>query len=247
MNKFLTLAFLFSAGCVIGWCIELLYRRFSPANTSKSWINPGFLIGPYLPIYGFGLCALYLLAGLEQYIAINNPIASKLLLFAAMAACMTVIEYIAGIIFIKKMNVKLWDYSNEPFNFQGVICLRFSVYWALLGAVYYFFVHPYILGALDWFSRNLAFSFVIGVFYGVFAVDVFYSFRIVTKIRKFAKENEVLIKYEELKRHIRDVSKERKEKYRFIFALRSPRPLHETLKAYIEEQKRKVEQQRKKG
>ena len=22
------------------------------------WVNPGFLIGPYLPIYGFGLCGL---------------------------------------------------------------------------------------------------------------------------------------------------------------------------------------------
>ena len=61
MNNFLILAFLFFIGCFLGWGLEVLYRRFSPANVSRRWINPGFLVGPYLPLYGFGLCALYLL------------------------------------------------------------------------------------------------------------------------------------------------------------------------------------------
>lgn len=244
MNLFLTLAFLFSAGCIIGWLLELFYRRFAKSNTSRSWINPGFLIGPYLPIYGFGLCTLYLLASLERFSFVQSTILSKLLLFLAMAIGMTIIEYIAGIIFIKKMQVKLWDYSEEKFNIQGVICLRFSVYWAILGAVYYFLIHPHILEALKWFSENLAFSFVIGMFYGVFAVDAVYSFRIVSKIRKFAIENDVLIKYEELKKHIRAAAEERKEKYRFIFAMRSAVSLHESLRAYIESQKKKLDEQK---
>lgn len=66
---------------------------------------------------------------------------SKLLLFLVMAIVMTLLEYIAGLIFIKGMKVKLWDYTNEKFNLQGIICLRFSVYWAILGAVYYFLIH----------------------------------------------------------------------------------------------------------
>ena len=58
MNEFLKLAFLFFMGCLLGWCLEVLYRRFTPANKERRWINPGFLVGPYLPLYGFGLCTL---------------------------------------------------------------------------------------------------------------------------------------------------------------------------------------------
>lgn len=68
MNLFLTLAFLFFVGSVTGWIIELVYRRFfSSANPERKWINPGFCTGPYLPLYGCGLCVLYLIASLENF------------------------------------------------------------------------------------------------------------------------------------------------------------------------------------
>ena len=67
MNLFLTLAFLFFIGAITGWVIEVLFRRFlSSANPERKWINPGFCTGPYLPLYGVGLCMLYLIASLEQ-------------------------------------------------------------------------------------------------------------------------------------------------------------------------------------
>ena len=82
MNFFLKLAFLFCIGSLLGWCIEVLFRRFFSA---KKWINPGFLVGPYLPLYGFSLCTLYLLAMLEEFIPISSPVLRKLVLFAVMA------------------------------------------------------------------------------------------------------------------------------------------------------------------
>ena len=170
MNVFLTLACLFFIGSVTGWVIELLFRNIVHHN--KKWVNPGFCTGPYLPIYGFGLCTLYLLANLEQYGWITDPVWNKIVLFIAMAIGMTLIEYIAGLFCLKYFKVMLWDYSNLWGNIQGLICPLFSFFWALLGAVYYFFVHPYVLGALDWLSRNLAFSFFIGMFFGVFLIDV---------------------------------------------------------------------------
>lgn len=57
MNLFLTIAFLFFIGSMAGWVIEVVFRRFfSSANPERKWINPGFLSGPYLPLYGFSLC-----------------------------------------------------------------------------------------------------------------------------------------------------------------------------------------------
>ena len=112
MSWFLELAFIFFIGSVAGWILEVFFRRFTTSNVERKWINPGFCTGPYLPLYGWGLCTLYMLAELEKY-SLN-----KVWLFIIMAVCMTVIEYIAGIISLKIGKVRLWDYTEEWGNIQ---------------------------------------------------------------------------------------------------------------------------------
>ena len=51
MNYFVGISLVFIVGCSLGWLLELFFRRI----VHKKWGNQGFLIGPYLPIYGFGL------------------------------------------------------------------------------------------------------------------------------------------------------------------------------------------------
>lgn len=231
MNVFLELAFLFFMGSVSGWGLEVLFRRFiSRANPERKWINPGFCTGPYLPLYGFGLCLMYLIASLEKWNFIENPFWNKVTLLVGMAICMTVIEYIAGILALKIMKVRLWDYTHEWGNIQGIICPKFSLIWAVLGAVYYFFIHPHILGAIRWLSQNLAFSFVIGLFFGVFIIDVAHSVQLVTKLKAFAEENDVVVKYETLKANIRRHYETTAQKYHFFRPLHTDRPLSEHLK-----------------
>lgn len=235
MNLLLILAFLFFIGSVSGWVTELLFRRFvSSANPERRWINPGFCTGPYLPLYGSGLCLMYLIASLEDFHIIQNPVLNKAVLFILMALCMTAIEYIAGIVILKKTKVRLWDYTNEWGNIQGIICPKFSLIWALLGGAYYFLVHPNILKALNWLSDNLAFSFFIGLFFGFFIIDVVHSSQIIIKLKKFAEENDVILKYEEIKRQIRHHNDTRKQKYHFFSPFRSEKTLSEHLKEWRE-------------
>ena len=231
MNLFLILSFLFFIGAVSGWVIELLFRRFiSTANPERKWINPGFCTGPYVPLYGFGLCVLYIIASAETFSWMGGFRYQKIVLFLTMAVTMTAIEYIAGIFLLKVAHMRLWDYSKEVGNIQGLICPRFSVIWAVLGAIYYFVIHPRILNVLNWFSQNLAFSFVIGLFFGVFLIDVAHALQLAGKLQKFAKENDVVIRYEHLKLQIRNAHEERKQKYHFLFPFHSDRPLSEHLK-----------------
>ncbi len=235
MTLFLILAFLFFIGSVTGWVMELVFRRFySVGNPEHKWINPGFCTGPYLPLYGCGLCLLYLIASLEKFNLISDEFWNKVLLFAFMAICMTVIEYIAGILSLKILNVRLWDYTNEKFNIQGIICPKFSLIWSLLGALYYFLIHPHILNALAWLSENLAFSFVIGLFFGVFITDAAKSIQLVAKLKKYAEENDVIVRYEEIKAHIRSRYDETKQKYNFFRPFRSDVPLSEHLKKLMD-------------
>ena len=244
MDLFLTLAFLFFIGSVCGWVLELFFRRFlSSANPERKWINPGFCTGPYVPLYGFGLCILFLIAALDDFDWIADPRWEKAALFAAMAVCMTAIEYIAGVLMIRVAHVRLWDYSQEWGNIQGIICPKFSFYWAVLGAAYYFFIHPHILGALHWLAQNLAFSFVIGMFYGVFIIDLCHSVNLTAKLKAFAAENDVIIRYENLKAHLRSVQERNAQKYRFF----RPFHAHVVLTEHLHERLHEMEQAVREG
>jgi uncharacterized membrane protein len=56
MKIFLLYLFLFILGCLLGWVIEVLFRRYVSA---KKWVNPGFMKGPWLPLYGFGVITMF--------------------------------------------------------------------------------------------------------------------------------------------------------------------------------------------
>lgn len=235
MDIFLTYSFMFFTGSITGWWLELFFRKFfSKKNPEHKWLNPGFLNGPYLPLYGFGLCALYTMAYFEYIIKIDNELIQKLLLFVFMAAAMTLIEYIAGIIFIKGMKIKLWDYSEERWNIQGIICPKFSFFWALLSAVYYFLIHPSVLEGISWLFENLAFSFFIGMFFGIFLIDVSVSLNILVKIRKFAADNDIIVRYERLKAEIRNKTSQNKQLRNFILQFRSDRSIYDALQEHMQ-------------
>ncbi len=235
MNFFLLFAFLFFVGSCLGWCMELLFRRFiSKNNPDRVWINPGFLTGPYLPLYGFGLWGMYEVSYVIRMLIQGNPAIDLPLIFVIMAIVMTFTEYIAGLIFIKGMNLKLWDYSREKLNIQGIICLKFSVIWGLLGTVYYFTIDRYVEDWVNWLSGHLAYSFFVGMFFGIFVVDLAVSLQLSMKIRKFAVDNQLVVKYEELKHHIREQKEASREKIGFLLAFRSDVPLREHLQEYLE-------------
>ncbi len=234
MPLFLIFAYLFFLGSVAGWVLEVFFRRFfSRANPERRWINPGFCTGPWLPLYGSGLCILYLLTFLESADLIRDPVWKRIALFAVMALAMTGIEYVAGLLSLRVAKVRLWDYTDQWGNIQGIICPKFSLAWALLGALYYFLIHPRILHALDWLSQNLAFSFFIGLFFGFFILDVVNSANLTAKLRRFAAENDVVVRFEAVKESIRKRKEAARQKYRFLRPLHTDVPLPEILRELL--------------
>lgn len=234
LNTLLVLAFLFYIGSMLGWCIELIFRRFfSAANPERKWINPGFLVGPYLPLYGFSLVILFVFARIPVDFISNKPL-QKIVLFALMAVAITALEYIAGLIFIKGMHIKLWDYSKEWGNIQGIICPRFTAFWMILSALYYFLVHPRVLSSLYWLAGHLTFSFFIGFFYGVFIIDLVYSMQLMVKLRKFARENQIELRIEEFKEFLIRKNESLKIRVSFMLPLRATNhDFGEDMKEYI--------------
>ena len=250
MTTLLTLCFLFCVGSCIGWCIEVGFRRIF---TAKKWINPGFLTGPYLPLYGFGVVGMYLICLIP--IDVGNFWLNALITIAITGVSMTVIEYLAGLIFIKGMRVKLWDYSNRWGNIQGIICPLFSLIWLAVGALYYFVIDPFVIGWVEWFVSNMSFAFVVGFFFGVFTIDFCHSINLTVKIRKFATDHDVVVRYEKVKESIKESFDKLKNgvkdtankipKARFFSPFKSSNSLEQALIEYLAKENAEKEKPRK--
>ena len=227
MSIFLTCVFVFILGSIVGWIIEIIYRKVMFGKL----VNPGFLVGPYLPIYGFGLLFITIL-----HIGLSHLILHLILIIILMGAIMTLIELLGGL-FCLSQKVKLWDYSDKWLNYKGIICPLYSAIWIFAGAVYYFFLYDPLMYAINWFNDNISFSYVLGIFSGFLIIDFFYSSKLYIKIRKYAKKNNIIVKYEKLKVHIKEETKMAEEKYFFLFPFRQSRKLIEYLDSYRDKKK----------
>ena len=222
MIIFLDIVFLFFIGCTFGWILELFYRRLAHGY----WVNPGFLVGPYLPIYGFGLCTLTVI-----YLTFYEMNLPSILVILLMGAAMTLIEFIGGLSFVNKP-VKLWDYSDNWGNYKGIICPLFSFIWTMISAAYYYFLSEFILEKILWFNNHLIFSYILGMFTATFIIDYVYSTKLLSKVRVYAKESGAILRYEEFKRTVKEHQQSIKEKHSFIFPIKPSMDLKEYVKNY---------------
>ena len=72
------------------------------------------------------------------------------------------------------------------------------------------------------------------MFFGVFLIDFAHSAQLVSKLRKFAEENDVVVRYEALKLSIRQNQERAKEKYHFFRPFHSQQPLGEHLRQMVD-------------
>lgn len=226
---------IFFFGAMCGWVMELFFRRFA----HKKWVNPGFLAGPWLPLYGLGLLGLYGMSSIDLSF-IQNIFLQKVCLIAVITLLMTLLEYVTGIIFIKGLKVKLWDYSDRKGNIQGIICPLFSLIWGVIGAVYNLLLHPYVSVMAEFVAVHTEFYFILGILSGIFILDNFYSFRVVAKIKKWAAENDIVVKYEQFRLNIKQNAEKLKQKNSFIFSLKGPGEVVYELNRYLVEQSKKI-------
>lgn len=164
------LALIWLLGGFGGFVSELIFRRF----VHGKWINPGFLYGPLVPVYGFGLVLMFLLSSLP--LPAHSALARKALQTLLIGVALTLVEYLAGLLFVRGMGLPLWNYAGQRWNVQGVICPKFSLIWAAVGGVYVLFFHSALSRAVQKLSErkgSKAFAFVV---FALVFVDFLCSF-----------------------------------------------------------------------
>lgn len=186
---FIEISFVFAIGCSFGWIVEVVFRRFwSGKNAEHRWVNPGYLRGPWLPVYGLGLLLLYLLSGLSPYFAAGGLL-GRVLLVLMMAVSATVVEYISGVFAKKVLHATLWDYSGEWGNIEGIICPRFAAFWLIACAAYLFVFHAPLRAFIASHAHHPATVLVLGAFLGIFFSDVINTSKRTLKTRKIFKRS----------------------------------------------------------
>lgn len=112
--------FFFYLYCFFGWCFESAYVSVK----SRKLVNRGFMRGPFLPLYGSGAIMM---------LVVSAPFQDNLLLtYIAGVIGATALEYVTGVMMEALFKVRYWDYSDQPFNYKGHICLSSSVAWGFL-------------------------------------------------------------------------------------------------------------------
>ena len=173
----------------LGWCTEVSFA----ALVSGKFVNRGFLNGPVCPIYGFGV--VIVLAFLE-------PLRHNLLLlFLGSVLLTSALEWVTGFALEKIFHQRWWDYSNEPFNLGGYICLRFSIAWGLACLFVVKILHPSILLAIRLIPKPVGIALLV-ILSLIMAVDL------VATVRTIAKINRSLGQIDELAAKIKSASNE---------------------------------------
>lgn len=143
MNEFIKIVLLFFIYSCIGWLWETVYCSFK----AKKFVYRGFLVGPYCPIYGFGILGvLYFLEPLKQNI-VGLYLLSTILV--------TILEYITSYGLEKLFHASWWDYKDVPLNINGRVALPVSLFWGIGCVLIVRVIHPKVLLLEHFLSEQL--------------------------------------------------------------------------------------------
>jgi uncharacterized membrane protein len=111
-NRFLKYTFLFLTGGFLYGAIEILSRGYSHISM----------------LIAGGLCFV-LIGLLNEVYSWNMSIVSQMVISALIV---TGVELTVGIVVNLWLKLGVWDYSKQPYNFLGQICLLYTNIWFFL-------------------------------------------------------------------------------------------------------------------
>ena len=237
MQDFKIYFLLFIIYAISGWSLEVVGKLVE----SKKFVNRGFLIGPYCPIYGCG--ALLITFLLKKYT--EDP----LTLFIMVILVCGILEYLTSYLMEKIFKARWWDYSQNKFNINGRVCLDTIIIFGLLGLFIIYISNPFLLSKIQLLPEtwlNILFYSVLVIY----IVDNIISLFVIGYIKK---AEEIVYKEldntEEITKKIKQILREKSILHRRLVnaypkleaARAKIKEKKEEIIAQVEEQKRELE------
>ena len=169
----------------LGWFMEVCVSLWN----KHKFINRGFLIGPYCPIYGWGCLAIIIIVGQNT--------SDILSVFLKSILICSLLEYFTSYFMEKIYNVRWWDYSNKKFNINGRICLETMMPFGLLASLIIYVLHPAVIKLVNLLSPE-SLVIIASILFIIYIIDNIVStyilFKIKGKIKSERKDNTEKIK-----------------------------------------------------
>ena len=151
---------------------------------NKKFINRGFLIGPYCPIYGWGSLIIIL--------TLNSNKNDMIGLFLKAIVICSILEYMTSYIMEKLFHARWWDYSEKKFNLNGRICLETMIPFGVLACIVIYGIQPILYQFYTRIPNTILYIITILLFI-LYLIDNFISFHtlfhISSKIKLELKDN----------------------------------------------------------
>jgi uncharacterized membrane protein len=147
----------------IGWVYEVALWLLEEGILC----NRGSLYGPWIPIYGFG--------GIAVLLVVNRWRKNPIICFVMIMVICAPIEYLGGQLLWATHHLRYWDYSHQFLNFQGFVCLKSLLDFAVLGTLEIYVIAPALDSLLNKIPRKIR-IIVCAVLYALFVGDVAFAY-----------------------------------------------------------------------
>lgn len=154
----------------IGYFLEVFWVFLG----TKKLVNRGFLCGPIIPIYGVG--AVLILFCLFRYY--DDPI----VVFVFGLIITSALEYFVSFLMEKIFHNKWWDYSDDPYNLNGRICLKNSLVFGILAIIIIYLVTP-LLAIIFGILSFKTWSIIALILFILVMLDTIYSTYVAYNLR----------------------------------------------------------------
>ena len=172
IEQYIALFFIYSFA---GWLMEVI--RVS--KKEKKFVDRGFLIGPYCPIYGYGVLLITIL--LRKYT--DDIIVT---FFMSLIIC-GILEYLTSYLMEKIFKARWWDYSDRKFNINGRICLENLIPFGIGGCIIVYIINPFLLGIID-FVPDIIMHILLTFLLIGYITDLIVSLKIILNLKIVKKE-----------------------------------------------------------
>ena len=183
---------LFIIYAFLGWIFEIINN----VVVFKKFVNRGFLIGPYCPIYGVG--------GLIATIFLTKYKESIIVLFVMSMFLFALLEYFTSYLMEKLFKARWWDYTDYRFNINGRICLETLIPFGLLGCFAIYVVNPIIFSIFN-MTNIVVLRIIALIIFIIFIIDFTLSLKIINSFKdtavKFLKKDNT----EEITKKVKEI------------------------------------------
>lgn len=151
---------------VLGFIFETTLKYLFFPN-----MNNGFLIGPWIPIYGLGSCIIIFIMRLVFNRFKVKRFIKVISLFFMSSIILTLLEFIGGNLIEILTDKVFWKYDKLMFNFGHYIALEISIVWGIMSLVVTYILKPLLDKLVKKIPNSITYSVLL-----LIIIDFIYSF-----------------------------------------------------------------------